>query len=90
MTNKYKKYTGTKSYVNDKNYQYCHIALDGLEEPSIFTNKYKKYTGTKSYVNDENYQYWVIALDGFEDISIKPSESKYFSNVRVNARHGVF
>lgn len=53
------------------------------------TNNYKKYTGTKSYVTDKNYQYWRIALDGIEDLSIKASKSNYFSNLRVNARHGV-
>lgn len=56
---------------------------------SILTNKYNKYTGTKSYVTDKNCQYWNTALDGIEDLSTKASKSKYFSNIRVNARHGV-
>lgn len=54
------------------------------------TNLYKKYTGTKSYVTDKNYQYWGIAVDGIEDLSTKASKSDYFSNERVNAKHGVF
>lgn len=32
---------------------------------------------------------WRIALDGIEDLSVKASKSNYFSNLRVNARHGV-
>lgn len=51
--------------------------------------KYSRFTGTKSYVTDDNYQYWSIASCGVADLSTKASRSSYFSNVRVDARHGV-
>lgn len=50
---------------------------------------YNKFRGTKSYVTKDNYQDWAIALCGVADLSTKASRSSYFSNVRVDARHGV-
>lgn len=52
-------------------------------------NKYSKFTGTNSYVTDDNYQDWSIALCRVADLSTKASQSRYFSNARVDARHGV-
>lgn len=52
--------------------------------------KYSRFTGANNYVTDDNYQDWAIALYGVADLSTKASRSSYFSNARVDARHGVF